>query len=307
MKKWSVLASAISGEGQIQLTQLGLHEHPAFRLAPGNTVFTIGSCFARNIEDRLEGHGLIFPIKHYPAQPNEFSGPRPRGILNKFTPSCMLEDIRWLTAIMSDEQDFKQETRERFYFSVGEDQVVDLGLQEFIAVTEARFWQRRRDILEVYRSLYHCDAVILTLGLIEQWYYRGQVVQHAPSNRAMLKQRADFSFATMTDDDVKQALNEIVTTLQAINPDIKVIFTVSPVPLKSTFEDRHVFVANTLSKSRLVTAVHTLREQAGDVDYFPSYEIVQLVGRTAFEADMRHVKDAVVKAICHYFSYVYLR
>lgn len=306
MKKWSALASAVGG-GQVQLAQLGLHEHPAFRLAPGSTVFTIGSCFARNIEDRLEGHDLIFPIKHYPAQPNEFSGPRPRGILNKFTPSCMLEDIRWLKAIVSDEQDVEQATRQRFYFSVGDDQVVDLGLQEFIPVTETRFWQRRRDILEVYRSLYRCNAVILTLGLIEQWYYKGQVVQHAPSNRAMLKQRADFSFATLTDDDVKQVLNEIVTTLQAINPGIKIIFTVSPVPLKSTFSDQHVFLANTLSKSRLVTAAHTLREQAENVDYFPSYDIVQLIGRGAFEADMRHVKDAVVKGICHYFSHVYLR
>lgn len=304
MKKWSELVSALQG-GQIALGQLGLHKVEKFGLKRGSRIFTIGSCFARNIEDRLEESGFDFPVKAYSAQPGEFSGPRPRGILNKFTPSCMLQDLLWVQAVDAGGGSFATETRNRFYFGVGDGQVVDLGLQEYQPVTEARFWQRREDILRIYRALYEADAVILTLGLIEQWYFRGQPVQHAPSNRAMLKQRADFSFTSLSDAEVKQTLVRMVETLRSINPAIKIIFTVSPVPLKSTFSEQHVYVANQLSKSRLLVGAHAMLD-VPNVDYFPSYEVVQLVGSAAFEPDLRHVKDGVVKAICQYFGQVYM-
>lgn len=184
--------------------------------------------------------------------------------------------------------------------------VVDLGLQQYIPVDEARFWKRREHIYEIYRSLLSVDCVILTLGLIEQWYYNAVAIQHSPNNRHMIKEKSFFDFEVISHEDVEFSLLRIVKILKVLNNNIKVIFTVSPVPLEKTFTKDHVYVANYKSKSTLLSAVSRVVE-AGKVDYFPSYEIVSLLGEEAFEKDRRHVKGGAVSLVCDEFLRAYLK
>ena len=63
---------------------------PKFPLTFGDktTVFAIGSCFARNIEDALEPSGVRLPT-HAMTAPEEEKAGRPHGLLNEFTPGAV--------------------------------------------------------------------------------------------------------------------------------------------------------------------------------------------------------------------------
>jgi hypothetical protein len=85
---------------------------------------------------------------------------------------------------------------------------------------------------------------------------------------------------------------------KAFNPEIKVILTVSPVRhLKDTLE------LNSVSKSVLRLACHTLSQQHADVAYFPSYEIMMddLRDYRFYKADMIHPSDVAEEYIWQKF------
>jgi hypothetical protein len=68
-----------------------------------------------------------------------------------------------------------------------------------------------------------------------------------------------------------------------------------------------VVVANTYGKSLLRTVAQEWAAAHENVDYFPSYEIVQNSNRAAvWEADLRHVTGAAVQHIMDLFLRSYL-
>lgn len=78
----------------------------------------------------------------------------------------------------------------------------------------------------------------------------------------------------------------------------RIILTVSPVPLQTTFSGQDCILAITQSKAVLRCAAEALASSFGRaVDYFPSFEIVQSGGLAAFEDDFIHVRRDVVKRI----------
>jgi len=79
-----------------------------------------------------------------------------------------------------------------------------------------------------------------------------------------------------------------VEKLLGVNPRAKMILTVSPVPLIATYEDRHVLVSNTYSKSVLRVAAEEISKRNPMCDYFPSYEIITGITQKAI----------ISKAIC---------
>ena len=78
----------------------------------------------------------------------------------------------------------------------------------------------------------------------------------------------------------------------------KIIFTISPIPLKFTFTTKDVVIANKYSKSVLRAAVEQFVDEKR-IFYFPSFEIVQdCVGwPNSFKNDKRHVKIEIFKDI----------
>src|SRR3546814_5938415 len=83
-----------------------------------------------------------------------------------------------------------------------------------------------------------------------------------------------------------------------MNPDVKVVITVSPVPMAQTFTDSDVFAANTYSKSVLRVASEALKGNFEFVDYFPSYEMVMSSPRAMTWADDQiHVAPPVVERV----------
>ena len=102
-------------------------------------------------------------------------------------------------------------------------------------------------------------------------------------------------------DKIVSYWKEILGKLQQRNPNLKVVFTVSPV--------RHIrdgVIENNRSKSRLLQAVEelTLLE---NVDYFPSYEIVidELRDYRFFKEDRIHPSNEATKYVWNRLSELY--
>jgi hypothetical protein len=97
-------------------------------------------------------------------------------------------------------------------------------------------------------------------------------------------------------------LDAFLIELRAVNPRVRLVLTVSPVPLAATAEPRHVWTATTLSKAVLRVAAEEIARRPGVV-YFPAYEVVTApAARGAYFADdLRSVTPAGVDHVMRLF------
>jgi hypothetical protein len=299
INKWSTFTKQIQKNDPFFL----IHSNK-FNLTKNSKVFTIGSCFARNIEEVLE-NDFQFPITEYLGNKFEYQARRTRGILNKFTPGSIFHELDWLSSILNN-GNFEEITKDYFCFELNDELCIDLGLQNFVPVTFNRFYERRKEILNIYSQIKDSESIIITFGLIEEWRYKDKPIQHAFNRKEMIKKgKNELSFSILTNDDTEKIINQIVNKIFSINKKIKIILTVSPVPLDTTFSNKHIIVANSLSKSTLRSSLNLIINKK-NIDYFPSYEMINCYGPNAFEADLRHVKNEVVNNIFLLFKKIYL-
>jgi hypothetical protein len=91
-----------------------------------------------------------------------------------------------------------------------------------------------------------------------------------------------------------------IETLKIKNPDLKIIFTLSPVR-----HTRDTLEGNTISKSTLRLAIEKLRNRFDFVFYFPAYELVidELRDYRFFEKDLIHPNKEAIEYIWEQFSH----
>lgn len=142
------------------------------------------------------------------------------------------------------------------------------------------------------------DAQWLFITYGTAWIYTrndtGEVVSNCHKMPASL-----FTKALLTQKKILDSFAECYTKLKAINNNINIILTVSPVRhLKETLE------LNSVSKSVLRLACHTLAEQYKDVYYFPAYELLldDLRDYRFYKGDLIHPSDEAVHYIWDKFS-----
>ena len=271
---------------------------PKFSIDLPSKVFTIGSCFARNIEEALLEYDIDMPTRKFAAPASEWPG-RPNGLLNEYNPGSILQRVQ--SAIKGLE--FSEDT----IVPTGQG-TVDLllpGAGKPTTLERAR--QRREEIASVYQELCHCDCIIITLGLVEAWWDKTAncFLNQMPSIRLIKAFPHRFDFVRLGVPDVQMMLRTTVELLlsQGVN---KILLTVSPVPLLATFTPTDGIIANSLSKSVLRVCADDLQQRYEQVDYFPSFEIVNSGGLASFEDDNRHVNNALVRQITHYMLESYL-
>jgi hypothetical protein len=264
---------------------------PGFTIPPAASVFTIGSCFARNIEIALRDRGLRVPTLDLQVSPEELmkgSGLR-TGILNKYTPFSMLNEIEQLD---------RDDDGGRFLIELGDDVWWDGQLHSHETVTRARGLQRRRRIRRLYdEAIAESALVIVTLGLVEAWWDEAeQVYLNDTVPRHVIDRHPDrFFFEVLSPDRVIEAVDRLVALLHRRNPAQHMLLTVSPVPLHRSFTGGDVLSANNYSKSVLRVAAEMAVRRFGHVDYFPSFESVTLSDRAiAWEEDLAHVMPELV-------------
>ena len=267
---------------------------PSFELSKSSTVITIGSCFARNIEEHLSLLGVHLPSFDFMA-PYKESSNRPNGVLNKFTPSAIREELAWAESVINGTISF-EESIKPFAMNVRGGNVVDLQMN-YAPISPERFSERRKDLLEIYQHITTASCVTITLGLVERWCDKetGLSVFGAPSTRDLMRQKDRFEFKPMNFSESFSEVEEIIAIVRRLNSNIKLLITTSPVPLNKTFADKDVVVANSYSKSTLRSVCGEISDKYDFVDYFPSYEMVNYRDpAAAFGDDLRHVNDHVV-------------
>ena len=269
-----------------------------FRLPAGASVFTIGSCFARNIEEHLSLIGCRVPTLDFSVPKNEWRT-RPNGILNKYTPAAIFQEIAWAQRV-SESGGFVPESCDEMRWELKDGRVVDLQLGGYVPVSEERFLERRRQVYELFSKAFACDCVTITLGMIEAWRHKrtGLFIQSAPVTRELLRNADQFEFVVLNYDDCMEFVERSVLTLRSCNPEARILITTSPVPMEKTFTGRDVVIANMTSKSTLRTVAERVADTFDDVDYFPSYEAVVMQDpKVSYEKDRMHVRDGVVGRI----------
>ena len=144
--------------------------------------------------------------------------------------------------------------------------------------------ERPEEILDSRKS--HLDAVermfklsnvfVFTMGLTETWVSDddGTAYPVAPGVSGGKFDPARYSFKNLTYPEVLADMEEFIRLVRGINPTLKIILTVSPVPLMATATADNVVVASSYSKSVLRSVAGYLKDEYEFVDYFPSYEIV---------------------------------
>lgn len=269
-----------------------------FRLTAQDSVFCLGSCFARNVEEHLIFSGLPVLSKRIVAPKHEWRA-RPNGIVNKFTTHSMLNEVAFVLANAASDVD---ET----WFTPSENGWRDLQLiGHDTPVSLDRAVQRRRYLISDYFSrLRQASVVVLTLGLNEVWHDAGQgrFLNTAPSLWSVRRDPKRYALHVTSAEDNVAVLNELIASLRMLNPGVRVVVSVSPVPMETTFTGRDVFVANTHSKAVLRAAADEVARAHDYVDYFPSYEMITLAPRSlAYASDGLHVRYAAVSRVIDLF------
>jgi hypothetical protein len=152
--------------------------------------------------------------------------------------------------------------------------------------------------------------LVLTLGLTEAWRHKqdGAIYPLAPGVVAGEFNPELYEFVNFTVEEVQADLALFITKIRQVNPAIKLLLTVSPVPLIATYQRRHVLVANTLSKAVLRVAADMAERCFNNVIYFPAYEIITApatLGRY-YADDLRQVTEIGVRHVMRVFQQHFL-
>ena len=156
-------------------------------------------------------------------------------------------------------------------------------------------------IQKAHRSLKNANILFVTFGTswVYQWIETGLIVSNChkiPTSK--------FKRFRLSVHEIVTQWAELINRLCIFNPQLQIIFTVSPVRhLKDGFHE------NQISKSTLLLAIDELINQFGNerTAYFPSYEIMNddLRDYRFYSTDMLHISEKAVDYIFEKFSAVY--
>ncbi|WP_298016100.1 GSCFA domain-containing protein [uncultured Parasphingopyxis sp.] len=261
-----------------------------FRLEPGEKIFTIGSCFARNVEAELRKRGFKVPMRDLFKTP-AFEKLSPE-IVNNFGTPSIYNELAWAFG----EEPFDEG---KGFVEVRPGQFIDLHMVPSIRpgpIEDVR--ARRAGLHEATRSLADCRVLIMTLGLVELWYdnVSGDYLNVAPLPSTLNAFPDRFSLHVLSFDDCYRYLHQAFDiAFKYGRKDLQVVLTVSPVPMTATHRDCDVLVANSYSKSVLRAVAEQICAEDQRISYFPSYESVTLSDRRiAWMDDLVHVTEYLI-------------
>ncbi len=272
---------------------------PRFRIASSDRLATAGSCFAQHISRRLSAIGFNYFVPEAGEDLDPAEQKR-RGFGMFSARFGNIYTVRQLLQLFQEAMGARIATEEPWlredgrYIDPLRPNIEPDGFAQPEMVVEAR----RAHIAQVRRMFLEADIFVFTLGLTEGWQNlaSGEVFPLAPGVAGGSYDPSQHGPVNFTVAQVTEDLNAFLQALKAVNPGVRVLLTVSPVPLIATFEPRHVLVSTTYSKSVLRVAAETALQAFDWVDYFPSYEIITggfNFGRY-YEADLREINRAGV-------------
>lgn len=144
-------------------------------------------------------------------------------------------------------------------------------------------------------ELSHC---FITLGT--SWVYRNNQSSEIVANCHKVPQK-EFTKVLLSTKQIEESLQNIVSLIHSLNPNVKFVFTVSPVR-----HSKDGFIENNVSKAHLLSSVYNIGlQRSKEVTYFPSYEIVidELRDYRFYNEDMLHPNQQAIDYIWEKFSF----
>ena len=156
---------------------------------------------------------------------------------------------------------------------------------------EAAAQAMTRQIHLAREALLHASSLIVTLGTTRVFRHRQQGMVVANCHRLP---SSSFREETLSLDQCTDDLESLVSMVRTVNPDIHIIFTVSP--LRYLGQGAHI---NSISKATLLLAIDSVVRTFPSTHYFPSFEIMMddLRDYRFYAADMLHPSPVAVAYI----------
>jgi hypothetical protein len=272
-------------------------------------IATAGSCFAQHIARTLVRQGFKYLVQEkepaFSFSENENYGTFSARYGNIYTVRQLLQLFHRAYGVFSPAESAWQRADGRFIDPFRPQ--IQAGGFETIEQLEADRDSHLQNVRAIFEN---CDVFIFTLGLTESWMSTtdGAVYPLAPGVVSPNVDPSSYRFHNFTVAEIESDLLKFLDCLAKVNNRVKVILTVSPVPLIATFEPKHVLCATTYSKSVLRVVAEQVTSKFDWVEYFPSYEMITGAHtRGAFyEEDLREVKPEGVAYVMSVFSRHYL-
>lgn len=277
-----------------------------FPILKSSKIITVGSCFAQHISRWLGTAGYHWIEAE--SSPSGLSEHEARdlgyGVFsfrtgNIYTPALLRQ---WLALALGEiphiNEVFEEDGR---FFDPLRPHLPAEGYDN----SELLFADRAVTLSSIRQALGQADIFIFTLGLTEAWrHVSGHVYPACPGTIRGQFKPDEHLFINYDHQAICEDLEWIVAKLKSINPDLRFLLTVSPVPLTATATQSHVLTATTYSKSVLRSAAGYLEATHYDVDYFPSYELISSGATRAnfFEDNLRSVRPEGVEFVMRHFA-----
>ncbi|MBP5371890.1 MAG: GSCFA domain-containing protein [Bacteroidales bacterium] len=251
--------------------------HSLFEISHAQNGIAIGSCFTTNIGNRLQA--AKFPILVNPLG-------------TVYNPVSVAQTIDLLLGeIPFDEQ--------QIFFANGVWQSYYLHTS-FSSVEKQEVLCSFNSVKNTFtKKFQNIEYLILTLGTA--WIYElkesGLIVNNCHKTPA-----SQFIRRKLSVDECVSVLETTISRLRKQNPDLQVIFTVSPI--RHWKDGAH---ENQVSKSTLFLAIDELQKSTQNIHYFPAYELLMddLRDYRFYDDDMLHPSATAIDYIWERFSETY--
>lgn len=272
-------------------------DQPRPGLARATPLAGIGSCFIREIMNRLRHAGYSFLIEEKDQPGGGHASAAWERIYNLFSMRQVLEYV--LTG---------RRPEPRWWMCPRSGRIQDpyrrIVLYDSLEMAEAAFAAHCRVAREV---LALARILIISLDYVEIWEDREtNEVICLPSGPYFLEggRLEDYRFRVTRQSENLAALEDIYTLLHGYNPILRLILVLSPIQQWVTFrDDVEVFAASFNSKATLRAAVDEFVSCHPEVSYFPAYEVAMLhrlaLGRSVFAPGREnfHVDQSTLNSI----------
>lgn len=256
---------------QIQLPKDSMH------ITHSTQIMLLGSCFAQNIGERMQGCKLNVDINPY-------------GIL--YNPLSIAEALKRIVA----GEPYDASSPELFEYNELWHSIMHHGDFSRKTKDEALDAINKR-LMDAHRAILKLDILMLTLGTA--YVYRLASDGSVVGNCHKLPQKM-FVRELLGIDAIVDAMSAVIEKMLVVRPSLKILFTVSPIRhLRDGAHD------NQISKATLLLAVEELRRRfPRNTHYFPSYEIMldELRDYRFYADDMVHPSSMAVEYLWQCFS-----
>jgi len=277
-----------------------------FEIHKSTRVATAGSCFAQHIGRRLRSRGFnVLDLEPPPPMLNSNSALQfGYGIYSaRYGNIYLVRQLLQLTqeALGKWLPTDAVWTNDGKYYDALRPSVEPEGLDSVEEVVA----HRRKHLDAVRQLLSQTELFIFTFGLTEGWVHRKSqtVFPTAPGTIAGSFDPSVYEFKNFTFSEIMTDFLAFREIVHSINPGMRFLLTVSPVPLTATASDDHVLAATTYSKAVLRSVAGQLYKELDDVDYFPSFEVIATHWSKGafFESNLRNVTSEGVDAVMRIF------